>query len=89
MSWFTRLFARKPKGLLGQRVHAWTYGPYGRGYVEGEVVAETERSLTIDPSVPSRQEFRAFVLVWRHDARPMGERLPVEVLLRTEGVTLR
>lgn len=82
-SWFTRLFA--PKGLLGQRMHAWHYGPYGRAHVEGEVVEETDWEVTLDPSAPERQEYRAFVRVWKHDARPLGEALPIDLSYVGEG----
>lgn len=75
-NWFTRLFNRD-KGLVGQRLHAWHFTPYGRARVAGEVVADGEDELTIDPSAPERQDFRAFVKVWRHDARRLSESLPV------------
>lgn len=77
INWFTRLFARK--GLVGKRVHAWHYGPYGRAHIEGEVVEEAEHQLTIDRSAPERQEYRAFVRVWKHDARRVGEPLPIDM----------
>ncbi len=77
-NWFTRLFTTTDT-LLGRRVHAWSYGPYGRARVVGEVVGETEDSLTLDLSSPTQQDFRAFVHVWKHDMRPLYEDLPVDV----------
>lgn len=76
-NWFTRLFA--PKGLVGQDVHAWYYGPYGRSHVIGEVVEETERELVLDVG-----ELRAFRRVWKHDARLMSEDLPLDTNDLTE-----
>ncbi len=74
MSWFTRLFRRS--SLVGQRVHAWHYTPWGKGRIEGDVIAESDRSLTIDVSEPLIQEFRSFIHVWRDDARSLNEPLP-------------
>mgnify|MGYP001561027133 CR=1 FL=1 len=76
MNWFTRLFTSS-RGLIGQRLHAWHYGPYGCSRIIGEVVDEDEHSLYLDISKPEQQEFRAWRRVWRHDARPLNEALPV------------
>jgi hypothetical protein len=76
MNWFTRLFSRRANSIIGQRYHAWYYTEWGRARVEGEVVEEREGELWLDPSVPERQEFRQFVRVWKHDARPVGVASP-------------
>ncbi len=86
MSWFTRLFPRRP-GLVGQRVHAWHYTPFGRARVEGEVMEDYEDSLVLDPSRPVAQEFRPFVTVWRHDARQLSQALPEDGWLGEEKGT--
>ncbi len=83
INWFLHLFARK--GLVGKRVHAWSYGSFGRAHVEGEVVEETEHQLVIDRSAPERQEYRAFVTVWKHDARLRGSDLPLDTTYMGEG----
>lgn len=81
MRWITGLFSGK--GLLGQRVHAWHWTEWGRAHVVGEVVEETEQSLVLDCSYPDSQQFSAFKTVWQHDARPVGEALPVDTTAQT------
>jgi hypothetical protein len=83
-NWFARLFA---PNLVGRRVHAWSYGPYGRSHVTGEVVEETDTELVLDVSVPDRQQFNAFVRVWKHDARSLGEPLPIDTTALTHEVS--
>lgn len=82
MNWFTRLLSRlfpSKDTLIGTRMHAWHYTPYGRARIEGEVVDETEQSLYLDISNPTAQEWYGWKRVWRHDARPLDEELPVDL----------
>lgn len=81
INWLTNLFARN--GLIGQRVHAWHYTPYGRARIVGEVVDETESALVLD--ISTEQDYRAFRRVWKHDARLMGEDLPIDLSYVGEG----
>ena len=78
-NWSLHLFARCAgrTGLLGQRVHAWHYGPYGRTRIIGEVVDETESALVLD--ISNEQDYKAFRRVWKHDASLPHEALPIDV----------
>ena len=62
-----------PTSWVGRRVHARFCGHR----IEGEVVEEIIRAGGIQ-LVLDAGECRAFVSVWKHDARPLREELPVE-----------